>query len=149
MPEDSAPGKQVRDWRHRLQKEFLHPNSIIPENMPAMDELLRTVEEYGDKMTAADLIASKIGKVLRHISLLAPAKIPREEEYRFIARAAALMEVYTSIMLIKRDEDVAQDNEEQKSGSGDTDERKLRRQSGLTEATDDFTLVDSHPVNQT
>jgi hypothetical protein len=41
---------------------------------------------------------SKIGKVMRHIHLLEPGKVPRDDEYKFRDRAKALVDKWHGIL---------------------------------------------------
>lgn len=91
--------------------------------MDAIDQLLTTVESY-DKMTVKyltvrflDLLThipsmsnfltftprfleqfSKIGKVMKHIIALPEDRIPRDSEFKFRQRAAALVEVWQGVV---------------------------------------------------
>ncbi|KII92944.1 hypothetical protein PLICRDRAFT_37754 [Plicaturopsis crispa FD-325 SS-3] len=89
---------KVRDWRHKLQKAFLS-NKGIPkeEDMTLANELFTTVENY-DKMNIQYLQFSKIGKVMRHIAVLALEKIPKDEEYHFRERAQTLVDQWHVIL---------------------------------------------------
>jgi hypothetical protein len=65
--------------------------------MPALDQLFKTVEAY-DKMNIQYLQFSKIGKVMRHITILADAKVPRDDEFKFKDRAKSLVDRWHSIL---------------------------------------------------
>ncbi|KAH9949033.1 hypothetical protein B0H21DRAFT_165654 [Amylocystis lapponica] len=97
MANDPEASK-VRDWRHKLQKAFLN-NKVTPkdEDMPALDQLFSTVENY-DKMTIQYLSFSKIGKVMRHIHVLTPDKVPRDDEFKFRERAKALVDRWHDVL---------------------------------------------------
>ncbi|THH31413.1 hypothetical protein EUX98_g2782 [Antrodiella citrinella] len=89
---------KVRDWRHKLQKAFLNSKSLPKdEDMPALDELFSTVENY-ENMSIAYLTFSKIGKVMRHIHALAPSKIPRNDEFHFKERAKVLVDKWAVLI---------------------------------------------------
>ncbi|KAG6815989.1 hypothetical protein H0H87_009629 [Tephrocybe sp. NHM501043] len=89
---------RVREWRHRLQKAFLSAKNTPDEaDMPTLDALFSTVEAY-DSMTVAYLQFSKIGKVMRHITLLKDNLIPRDAEFRFRARAQTLVEKWQNVL---------------------------------------------------
>ncbi|KNZ76223.1 Putative oxidoreductase GLYR1 like protein [Termitomyces sp. J132] len=89
---------KVRDWRHKLQKAFLSAKSTPDDSdMPTLDTLFTTVESY-TTMTVAHLQFSKIGKVMRHITLLEDRRVPRDGEFRFRARAQALVERWQSVL---------------------------------------------------
>lgn len=49
-------------------------------------------------MTVAQLQFSKIGKVMRHITLLEDQRVPRDAEFAFRARAQALVERWQSVL---------------------------------------------------
>ncbi|KAG6829570.1 hypothetical protein H0H92_004119 [Tricholoma furcatifolium] len=103
---------KVRDWRHKLQKAFLSSKSTPDEaEMPNLDTLFSTVEAY-DKMTVAYLQFSKIGKVMRHITLLDASKVPRDDEFRFKERAQALVERWQGVLgpANKKDKDVKEED---------------------------------------
>ncbi|KDR67039.1 hypothetical protein GALMADRAFT_216707 [Galerina marginata CBS 339.88] len=96
---DDPQSIKVRDWRHKLQKTFLS-NKALPkaEAMPEIDQLFTTVEVYND-MTIEQLQFSKIGKVMRHIAALSDDKVPpRDEEFKFRARAKALVDKWHQIL---------------------------------------------------
>ncbi|KDQ55619.1 hypothetical protein JAAARDRAFT_133417 [Jaapia argillacea MUCL 33604] len=89
---------KVKEWRHRLQKIFLHQK--IPakaEDMPEMDELFTTVEQF-DKMNIQYLQHSKIGKVMRHILALSSDKVPRDDDFKFRDRAKVLVDRWQAIL---------------------------------------------------
>ncbi|KAF5348117.1 hypothetical protein D9756_010760 [Leucocoprinus leucothites] len=89
---------KVRDWRHKLQKTFLsHKGLPKDEEMPGIDALFTTVENY-DKITIEYLQFSKIGKVMRHIAVLADEKVPRNAEFKFKERADALVKKWQQIL---------------------------------------------------
>ncbi|KAJ7167101.1 hypothetical protein C8R46DRAFT_1096045 [Mycena filopes] len=96
--ESDPEALKVREWRHKLQKTFLSNKTVLKdEDTPAIDALFTAVESYED-MNVGYLTFSKIGKVMRHISLLPPADVPRDEEYRFRARAKALVDRWHTIL---------------------------------------------------
>ncbi|KAF7973272.1 hypothetical protein HWV62_15711 [Athelia sp. TMB] len=122
--ENDEEAKRVRDWRHKLQKSFLTPKAPPkPEDMPALDELFTSVEQY-DKMSIQYLSVSsrapdnpfmaetdpimpqfsKIGKVMRHIAALTDDKVPRNDEYNFLARAGTLVDRWHEILNSKKSE---------------------------------------------
>ncbi|EIM80969.1 uncharacterized protein STEHIDRAFT_161976 [Stereum hirsutum FP-91666 SS1] len=89
---------KVREWRHRLQKTFLtDAKEPKPEDMPACDELFTTIEQY-DNMNIGYLQFSKIGKVMRHIFMQPPQKIPRDDEFKFRDRANVLVEKWHGLV---------------------------------------------------
>ncbi|KAJ7764414.1 hypothetical protein B0H16DRAFT_1526963 [Mycena metata] len=92
--EQDAEATKVRSWRHMLQKTFLSPGPNAPgEDMPPMDALFTTVEEY--PMSVPILKFSKIGKVMRHIRLLDPEQVSRDEEFHFRDRAGQLADEWS------------------------------------------------------
>ncbi|TFY79930.1 hypothetical protein EWM64_g4082 [Hericium alpestre] len=94
---------KVKEWRTKLQKTFLNEHKEAkPEDMPACDELFTTIEQY-DKMNLTYLSYSKIGKVMRHIYLTAPEKIPRDEEFQFRDRARVLINKWQAILNAAKD----------------------------------------------
>ncbi|KAJ7838514.1 hypothetical protein B0H14DRAFT_1083486, partial [Mycena olivaceomarginata] len=97
--ESDPEALKVREWRHKLQKTFLSSNKALPkeEEMPAVDTLFTTVESY-EGMNIGYLTFSKIGKVMRHIHLLEPGKVPRDEEFKFRDRAKALVDRWHGIL---------------------------------------------------
>ncbi|KAG6898968.1 hypothetical protein C0993_002146 [Termitomyces sp. T159_Od127] len=111
--QDDRDAIKVRDWRHKLQKAFLsakstpddavsttlirHRPADPAQDMPALDSLFATVEAYST-MTVAQLQFSKIGKVMRHITLLEDKRVPRDAEFSFRARAQALVERWQSVL---------------------------------------------------
>ncbi|KAJ7645008.1 hypothetical protein B0H17DRAFT_458673 [Mycena rosella] len=97
--ESDPEALKVREWRHKLQKMFLSSNKSLPkeDEMPAVNTLFTTVEGY-QNMTIDYLTFSKIGKVMRHIHLLEPGKVPRDDEYNFRDRAKALVDNWHDIL---------------------------------------------------
>ncbi|KAJ7150147.1 hypothetical protein C8R43DRAFT_1006428 [Mycena crocata] len=97
--ESDPEALRVREWRHKLQKIFLSNKSGGPkeDEMPAVDTLFTTVEEF-QNMTIGYLTFSKIGKVMRHIHLLEPHKVPRDDEFKFRDRAKALVDKWHQIL---------------------------------------------------
>ncbi|PWZ02145.1 hypothetical protein BCV70DRAFT_57851 [Testicularia cyperi] len=88
--------RKVKDWRMKLQKAFLPKDGVIKaEEMPALDSILKTVEDYQD-MTADQLRATKIGKVTKKIMQL--ADIPRDDEFNFRTRSEALCSKWGAIL---------------------------------------------------
>ncbi|KAF5365873.1 hypothetical protein D9757_011055 [Collybiopsis confluens] len=96
---------KVREWRHRLQKIFLSHKSVTPkkEEMPDMDALFTQIESY-DKINIAYLSFSKIGKVMRHITVLSDDKVPLDSQYHFRDRAKVLVEKWQQIINASRGE---------------------------------------------
>ncbi|KAJ6456772.1 hypothetical protein C8R47DRAFT_1082303 [Mycena vitilis] len=97
--ESDPEALKVREWRHKLQKTFLSSNKSVPkeEEMPQVDLLFTTVEGYHD-MSIEYLTFSKIGKVMRHIHLLEPDRVPRDDEFKFRDRAKALVDKWHGIL---------------------------------------------------
>ncbi|KAF8212606.1 hypothetical protein K438DRAFT_1927942 [Mycena galopus ATCC 62051] len=97
--EADSEAQKIREWRHKLQKTFLRADEMLPkhEEMPAVDTVFKAVEGY-DKMTVDYLNFSKIGKVMRHIHLLEPHRVPRDDELHFRARAKALVDKWHAIL---------------------------------------------------
>ncbi|KAJ6528505.1 hypothetical protein B0H19DRAFT_1385181 [Mycena capillaripes] len=97
--ESDPEALKVREWRHKLQKTFLSSNKALPkeEEMPVVNDLFTTVEGY-QNMNIEYLTFSKIGKVMRHIHLLEPAKVPRDDEFKFRDRAKALVDKWHGIL---------------------------------------------------
>ncbi|KAL6299746.1 hypothetical protein BKA93DRAFT_741746 [Sparassis latifolia] len=88
---------KVREWRHKLQKAFL--GKVVPkeEEMPPLDQLFATIENY-ENMTIHCLSFSKIGKVMRHLHALSEEKVPRDSEFKFRDRAKALVDKWQDIV---------------------------------------------------
>ncbi|KAJ7663388.1 hypothetical protein DFH06DRAFT_348191, partial [Mycena polygramma] len=97
--ESDPEAVKVREWRHKLQKTFLSTNKAPPKaaEMPTVDILFTTVEEY-QKMNIEYLMFTKIGKVMRHITLLDQCKVPRDDEFKFRHRAQALIDKWHAIL---------------------------------------------------
>ncbi|SCZ89353.1 BZ3500_MvSof-1268-A1-R1_Chr9g10378 [Microbotryum saponariae] len=93
------PGlKQVRDWRHKLQKVFLSNKNEVPLNadeMPKCREYFDAMETF--VMKREWLAESKLAKVLKRIVLLNPNQIPDEETYKFRERSTALAQKWASL----------------------------------------------------
>ncbi|TBU24649.1 hypothetical protein BD311DRAFT_552860 [Dichomitus squalens] len=98
---------KVREWRHKLQKAFLNQKAVPKEEeMPALDQLFSTVENYPN-MTMEYLLFSKIGKVMRHIHVLSDDKVPRDDEFKFRERAKVLVDKWHDILKTNGAPDVA------------------------------------------
>ncbi|KAJ7664661.1 hypothetical protein DFH06DRAFT_326370 [Mycena polygramma] len=95
-PEADPDALKVREWRHKLQKTFLGKALPKEEEMPTVDALFATVEGF-QNMSIEYLMFSKIGKVMRHIHLLEPGKVPRDDEFKFRDRAKALVDKWHAI----------------------------------------------------
>ncbi|SGY14265.1 BQ5605_C010g06123 [Microbotryum silenes-dioicae] len=119
------PGlKQVRDWRHKLQKVFLSNKNEVPLNADVSHYSIVTIpnprqpielmvphfdpqempkcREYFDAMETFDmkrewLAESKLAKVLKRIVLLNPNQIPDEETHKFRERSTALAQKWASL----------------------------------------------------
>ena len=65
--------------------------------MATYDELFSTVEAY-DKINIQYLQFSKIGKVMRHITVLTDDKVPRDDEFKFRDRAKALVDQWHQVL---------------------------------------------------
>ncbi|KAH7888919.1 hypothetical protein F5I97DRAFT_1804357 [Phlebopus sp. FC_14] len=97
--EADPEARKVREWRHRLQKALLGSKGLPSnEEMPALDQLFTTVENYEHPDLINFLSFSKIGKVMRHIAALPQEKVPRDEEFRFRVRAKALVDKWHAIL---------------------------------------------------
>ncbi|KAJ7470935.1 hypothetical protein FB451DRAFT_1559455 [Mycena latifolia] len=90
---------KVRQWRHKLQKTFLSNSKLPPDQdeMPEIDALFTTIEEY-QNMTLDYLTYSKVEKVMRHITRLAPNMLPRDDEFNFRERARLLVDKWYLII---------------------------------------------------
>jgi len=64
--------------------------------MPSHNKLFTEVENY-DGMTITHLTETKIGKVMRHISLADDKQITRDDEFEFKSRAQTLVEKWQKI----------------------------------------------------
>ncbi|KAF8134461.1 hypothetical protein EV363DRAFT_1562127 [Boletus edulis] len=97
--EADPEARKVREWRHRLQKALLGSKGTpSDEDMPALDQLFTTVEQYEHPNLINFLSFSKIGKVMRHIAALQPDRVPRDELFKFRARAKALVDKWHAIL---------------------------------------------------
>ncbi|KAJ7049940.1 hypothetical protein C8F01DRAFT_1181036 [Mycena amicta] len=87
--ENDPEALKVRDWRHRLQKTFLNSSKLMPkeEEMPGIDELFTTVEQYQDM----------------NIDYLTVCKVPRDAEFHFRDRAKALVDHWHQILNANKD----------------------------------------------
>lgn len=121
--------KRVREWRHKLQRAFLNKDGVIvASELDTHDATFKTVEAYTE-MTADQLKATKIGKVMKRINQL--TDIPRDDEFKFRERAGALMARWGAI-LGKGDEDA--EGDESKTHEGDAKEGAPEGQEGEAKA---------------
>nr|GAT55581.1 predicted protein [Mycena chlorophos] len=90
---------EIKEWRNKLQKTFLKQSGLPPKDteMPDMDDLFTEIEEY-DEMSVEYLAFSKINKVMRHVHLLEPERVPRDAEFRFRDRAKVLVDRWTEML---------------------------------------------------
>ncbi|KAF9547332.1 hypothetical protein CPC08DRAFT_715826 [Agrocybe pediades] len=136
---------KVRDWRHRLQKTFLS-NKAPPkaEAMPELDELFTTVERY-EEMTIEQLQFSKIGKVMRHIASLADDKVPpRDDEFKFRARAKGLVDKWHQILNANKGAPATSTTtngaEKEKAEDKETKEKEEKEEAAVTEKAEKLDL---------
>lgn len=115
--------------------------------MPGLDQLFTTVENY-DQMNihylsvSASVISvslfqflillfhqhSKIGKVMRHIAILEPEKVPRDAEFHFRERAKALVDKWHQILNANKPNG-------SENGGPLISERRDEKDEGVTSAT--------------
>ncbi|ORY55732.1 hypothetical protein BCR35DRAFT_335555 [Leucosporidium creatinivorum] len=90
VDDNEDPGlKQVRDWRHKLQKAFISKDQIVnPDDMPKCNEYFNAMEVFD--MNKEWLAESKLAKVLKRICLLKPGEIPDNDRFKFQERSSAL-----------------------------------------------------------
>ncbi|OAX41133.1 Tudor/PWWP/MBT [Rhizopogon vinicolor AM-OR11-026] len=97
--EQDTEAKKVREWRHKLQKALLGNKGMPPaEEMPALDQLFTTIENYDHPNLIQYLSFSKIGKVMRHIAALSTEKVPRDDEFKFRTRAKSMVDKWHAIL---------------------------------------------------
>lgn len=97
--EADVEAKKVREWRHRLQKALLGSKGLPPvDEMPALDQLFSTIENYEHPNLILYLSFSKIGKVMRHIAALSTDKVPRDDEFKFRTRAKSMVDKWHAIL---------------------------------------------------
>ncbi|KAK4705920.1 hypothetical protein P7C70_g293, partial [Phenoliferia sp. Uapishka_3] len=95
--DDEDPGlKQVKDWRHKLQKVFLGKTPVAGDELNKCKEYFDSMEKF--VMTKEWLTESKLGKVLKRIALLTDGYIPNGDEFGFRTRAQALAQSWTVIL---------------------------------------------------
>ncbi|KAJ7190674.1 hypothetical protein GGX14DRAFT_482924 [Mycena pura] len=128
---------KVREWRHKLQKTFLSSNKALPkeEEMPAVDKLFTTVEQY-QNMNIDYLTFSKIGKVMRHIHLLEPSKVPRDNEFQFRDRAKALVDRWHQILNANKGESAA-------GPAGEAEKTGMNGDAPAADGEGDLTMMDT------
>lgn len=105
--------KNVLYLRHRLQKGFLSRDQAPQESeMAAMADFFSQLENY-ENLEPAIIRVTKIHKVLKAIIKL--SSIPKDEEYNFKKRSAAMLEMWNKGM--EADGDAAPAAEEAKSAA--------------------------------
>ena len=88
--------KAILYLRHRLQKGFLSRDQAPQESeMSAMADFFSQLEAY-ENLEPAIIRSTKVHKVLKAIVKL--SSIPKEEEYNFKKRSAALLEIWNKRM---------------------------------------------------
>ncbi|KAK0523427.1 hypothetical protein OC842_006153 [Tilletia horrida] len=90
----SPETKQVKNWRHQLQRAFLGKTAPKDSEMPAMAEIFTQVEAHA--MSEDALKQTKIGKVMKKITQ-AKEEIPRDAEFKFKERAEELCKKWKHI----------------------------------------------------
>ncbi|KAJ7633844.1 hypothetical protein DFH06DRAFT_1359435 [Mycena polygramma] len=80
---------KVREWRHTLQMTFLGKALPKEEEMPTVQWCAFPLFFHFrcPCICLTMLQFSKIGKVMRHIHLLEPGKVPRDDEFKFRDRS--------------------------------------------------------------
>ncbi|KAF8552778.1 kinase-like protein [Imleria badia] len=97
--EADPEARKVRVWRHRVQKAFFSSRGTpSDEDIPAMDQLFTRIERYEHPNLLNFIAFSKIGKVMRHIVALTPDKVPLDEQFKFRARARALIDKWHTLL---------------------------------------------------
>ncbi|KAL8280805.1 hypothetical protein RQP46_006809 [Phenoliferia psychrophenolica] len=92
--DDEEPGlRQVKDWRHKLQKVFLGKGVIAADELTKCKEYFDLMEKF--VMTKEYLAESKLGKVLKRIAFLEEGQIPNGDEFGFRTRASALAHTWS------------------------------------------------------
>ncbi|KAE8211450.1 hypothetical protein CF327_g4803 [Tilletia walkeri] len=90
----SPETKQVKNWRHQLQRAFLGKAPPKDADMPAMAEIFKQVEAH--QMSEEALKQTKIGKVMKKITQTKD-EYPRESEFKFKERAEELCKKWKSV----------------------------------------------------
>ncbi|KAG1719198.1 uncharacterized protein EDB91DRAFT_1290778 [Suillus paluster] len=91
--EGDNEAKKVREWRHKLQKALLGSKGLpAVEEMPALDQLFSTIENYDHPNLILYLSFSKISKVMCHIAALSMDKVPRDDEFKFWTRVKSMVD---------------------------------------------------------
>ncbi|KAG9018171.1 hypothetical protein FRB90_012015 [Tulasnella sp. 427] len=92
---NDVDAQMIKDWRLALQRAFLTGERLRATDMPYLDQVFSTVENYPN-MTIDYLQYSKIGKVVRRVALL--AEIPRDDEFHFKDGAQSLVQKWQAII---------------------------------------------------
>ncbi|KAK4054265.1 hypothetical protein OIV83_001291 [Microbotryomycetes sp. JL201] len=85
---DSPELKQVRDWRHKLQKVFVSQKPPTSEDMTKCKEYFAAMEDFD--MKKEWLAETKLAKVLKRIAQMKDGEIPDNDQYNFRGRSSAL-----------------------------------------------------------
>ncbi|KAI5476980.1 hypothetical protein MNV49_007008 [Pseudohyphozyma bogoriensis] len=89
--------KQVKDWRHKLQRVFLGKDgNIVVNEVPKCKEYFDAMENF--EMKAEWLVESKLAKVLKRISQMDASKIPNESEYQFAQRSRDIANKWADLL---------------------------------------------------
>ncbi|KAJ7699511.1 hypothetical protein B0H17DRAFT_1196144 [Mycena rosella] len=93
-PDDDPEAQKIREWRWQLQRAFIEKNgaSLTEEARRLFNLRDSLVMEPSRSRNIEYLVFSKIAKVMRHIHLLEPSKVPRDAEFNFRARASVLVD---------------------------------------------------------
>ncbi|KAK0544324.1 hypothetical protein OC846_006109 [Tilletia horrida] len=90
----SPETKQVKGWRHQLQRAFLGKTPPKESEMAAMAEIFTQVEAH--PMSEEAYKQTKIGKVMKKITQI-KEEIPKDSEYHFKDRAEELCKKWKNI----------------------------------------------------
>jgi len=102
--EDMSEGAvKCRDWRHKLQKAFLTKGLPSESDAPTYDGIFKEMEAFEHQ--AKWLVPSKLPKVVKRIATI-KEDIPRDSEFNFKSRAAALVEKWKDSLTPEGEMDV-------------------------------------------
>jgi len=79
-----------------VQKTFLSKNPPSNEDMPSVDARFKRIENH--EMDVESLTISKIRKIMRRVAVLPIDRVPRDDEFKFRDRAAALADTWGALL---------------------------------------------------
>lgn len=129
--EDMSEGAvKCRDWRHKLQKAFLTKGLPSESEAPTYDGIFKEMEAFEHQ--AKWLVPSKLPKVVKRIATI-KEDIPRDSEFNFKSRAAALVEKWKDSLMPEGEMDVDEKKADSTPAPVETNGDASKQENGVEE----------------